>query len=235
MSTQEAAPAGGIVIASGRVPGAATGAADPAHGNGRTGRDRGVAGAVGRSGVRLRGSAGRWPASTGSWGCRPAAGTTGNPTGGLPIRPPANVDAGSRSRWRHRDCKRPASRGCSWARGSCARKRPGWPRLPHCRRGWATWGEADAWQCRPLAGIHGNMTLPASGRHYREPNRRVPDQAASESSAASRASRFGSRALCSPSSTRMCTVCGRVSSEASASRPSRGTEISCGKFCVRSA
>lgn len=66
LSTLEAAPAGGIVIAIGRIPGAATGAADPAHGNGRTGRDRGVAGAVGRSGVRLRGSTGRWPASTGS-------------------------------------------------------------------------------------------------------------------------------------------------------------------------
>ncbi len=54
------------------------------------------------------------------------------------------------------------------------------------------------------------MRLPASGRHYREPDRRIADQAASESSAASSASRFGSSALCSPSSTRMCTICGRV-------------------------
>jgi len=52
---------------SGGVPGTAAGPADPAHGNGRAGRDRGIAGAVGRSWLRLvRGSAGRWPASTGS-------------------------------------------------------------------------------------------------------------------------------------------------------------------------
>ena len=36
------------------------------------------------------------------------------------------------------------SGACSWGHASCVPRPPGWPRLPHCRRGWAIWGEADS-------------------------------------------------------------------------------------------